>query len=109
MTSDTSGSWGCGAWHHQAWFQIQWDQYSSPLSIPEKELIPILLGCAAWGAGWAGHQVICHSDNQVVVSCLKLHTSKHKGVMHLIRCPVLIEAKLGFYVYQHKYKGEPPS
>ena len=49
MTSDTSGSWGCGAWHRQAWFQIQWDQYSSPLSIPEKELIPILLGCAAWG------------------------------------------------------------
>jgi hypothetical protein len=70
MTSDASGSWGCGAWHRQVWFQIQCDKYSPPLAIPEKELIPILLGCAAWGAHSAGHQVICHCYNQVVVSDL---------------------------------------
>ena len=24
MTSDASGSWGCGAWHEKDWFQLAW-------------------------------------------------------------------------------------
>ena len=91
MTSDASGSWGCGAWHEQAWFQLQWDQSSEALSIAEKELIPIILGCAAWGINWSNHQVICHCDNQAIVACLRSRTSKHKGIMHLVRRLVFIE------------------
>ena len=45
MTSDASGSWGCGAWHGNAWFQVQWDSRAHGLSIAEKELIPIVLAC----------------------------------------------------------------
>ena len=49
MTSDASGSWGCGAWHSVHWFQVPWDLRSESMSIAEKELIPIILGAAIWG------------------------------------------------------------
>ena len=92
LTTDASGSWGCGAWYEHSWFQIEWDQRSYPLSIPEKELIPIILACAAWGDNWRGCQVLCHCDNQVVIAALQSRTSKVKGIMHLLRCLVFIEA-----------------
>ena len=25
IATDAAGSWGCGAWHKHAWFQLQWD------------------------------------------------------------------------------------
>ena len=53
MTSNASGSWGCGALCNQHWFQVQWDHMSQSLTIAEKELIPIILGCAAWGGNWS--------------------------------------------------------
>lgn len=92
FTTDASGSWGCGAWCGEAWFQLQWDHRSHHLSIPEKELIPIILACASWGVAWRGCKVRCHCDNQVVVAALRSRTSKAKGVMHLLRCLVFIEA-----------------
>ena len=92
MATDASGSWGCGAWHHKAWFQIQWPEQALSLDIAQKELIPIILACEAWGAAWHGLQVLCHCDNQVVVACLRSRTSKNKGIMHLLRCLTLVEA-----------------
>ena len=97
FTSDASGSWGCGAWHGHEWFQVQWNPASVNFSIAE-EFIPIILGCAAWGRGWRNHQMLCHCDNQVVVACLRSHTSRHKGIMHLLHCLVFVEATLGFYL-----------
>ena len=98
MTSDASGSWGCGAWHGSAWFQVTWDHRSLPLLIAEKELIPIVLGCATWGQRWSGHLVECFCDNQVVISCIRSRTSRHKGIMHLLRCLVFVEARFGFSI-----------
>ena len=98
MTSDASGSWGCGAWHGNAWFQLQWDQRSQSLSIAEKELLPILLVCLAWGQNWAGHRVVCRCDNQVVVACIRSRTSRNKGLMHMLRSLMFIEATLGFTI-----------
>ncbi len=92
ITSDASGSWGCGAWYGESWFQIQWDSRSQDLPIACKELIPIVVACATWGKAWRGSRVICHCDNQVVVACLRSRTSKHAGLMHLLRCLVFIEA-----------------
>lgn len=63
LYSDASGTWGCGAWHENSWFQVQWDWCSWPRSIAEKELIPIILACEAWGPRWQGHRVLCHCDN----------------------------------------------
>ncbi len=96
MTSDASGTWGCGAWHNTSWFQIRWDATAHPLTIAEKELIPIIIGCAVWGGSWEGHRVTCFCDNQVVVATLSSKTSKHPGLMHLIRCLAFVEAKLNF-------------
>ena len=89
LMSDASGSWGCGAWHARSWFQLQWDARSHPLSIAEKELLPIILACAIWGRSWQGHRVVC---NQMVVACLRSRTSKVKGIMHVLRCLVFVEA-----------------
>ena len=94
LTTDASGSWGCGAWHLSSWFQLQWSLESQDLTIAEKELIPIILACAAWGQRWGRTQVICHCDNQVVVTALQSRTSKAKGIMHMIRCLAFIEARL---------------
>ena len=77
---------------------IKWNQNSSVLSIAEKELIPIILDCAAWAHNWRGRRVICHCDNQVVIAGFRSCTSKDKGIMHLIRCLVFVEATLGFFV-----------
>ena len=96
LTSDASGSCGCGAWHRTAWFQIHWDDSAQPLTIAEKELIPIVIGCAAWGENWRGSLVTCFCDNQAVVACLTSRTSKHRGLMHLIRCLAFIEARINF-------------
>lgn len=49
MASDASGTWGCGAWHGNSWFQLHWDHRADPLSIVAKELIPIVLACAMPG------------------------------------------------------------
>ena len=89
MTPDASGSWGCGAWHDKAWFQVQWDPRAENLSIACKELIPVVLGCAAWGDSWQGRRVTCRCDNQVVVAGLRSRSSHDKGVMHLLRYLVL--------------------
>ena len=88
MTSDASGSWGCGVWHNNSWFQLCWDERAHPLSIAEKELIPIILGCATWVNTWRACQVACHCDNQAIVACLRSRTSKQKGIMHLLCCLV---------------------
>ena len=98
MISDTSGSWGCGAWHRLALFQLQWDNRSRLLTIAEKELIPIIVGCAVWGRSWSGCLVECHCDNQVVLSCIRSRSSRHKGLMHLLCCLVFVEARLQFAI-----------
>ena len=99
MASDASGSWGCGAWHGNLWFQLPWDSRSQPLSIAAKELLPIILACTMWGHLWRNHRVICHCDNKVVVACLQSRSSRDNGVMHLLRCLVFVEAQFQFFLY----------
>ena len=89
---------GRGAWHRNNWFQLPWDCRSLSLGIAEKELIPIVLASAAWGNTWRNQHILCQCDNQVVVACLHSRTSKTKGLMHLLRCLVFIEAFYGFQI-----------
>lgn len=98
-TTDASGSWGCGAWHNSSWFQVAWDNRADHLSIAGKELVPIILACAAWGVSWRACRVRCRCDNQVVVSALRSRSSKDRGVMHLLRCLVFVEARCGCHLY----------
>ena len=68
MTSDASGSWGCGAWHEKDWFQLAWDKRTQELHIAAKELIPIIIGAVVWGKSWKGSRVVAYCDNSAVVA-----------------------------------------
>lgn len=99
MASDASGTRGCGAWYRNLCFQIQWDSRAHEFPITVKELIPIVAAAATWGHEWSGHRVHCHCDNQAVVACLWSRTSKHMGLMHLLRTLVFVEAHFQFHLY----------
>ena len=43
LTSDASGSWGCGAYWNTHWFQYQWSEHTFSYGITTKELLPIVL------------------------------------------------------------------
>ena len=96
MASDTSGSWGCGAWHDSRWFQIKWDAASQELPIMVKEMLPIVLACERWGPLWQNQWVICHCDNQAVVASIRSRTSKNSHCMHLLRALTFIKARHRF-------------
>ena len=98
MASDASGHWGCGAWSGDRWFQVQWNASTMVLPITVKELLPILLTGILWGRSWRGQQVTCLCDNQAVVACLRSRSSRQKGIMHLWRNLVFIEATFGFHI-----------
>ena len=62
ITSDTSGSWGCGAFYLSQWFQITWGGPVAESSITVKDLMPIVVAVAIWGKSWAGGTVLAKCD-----------------------------------------------
>ena len=62
-----SGSWGCGAFCGEDWFQLQWPESLQDYQITVKELIPIVLAAAVWGKDWLGKNVMAYCDNSAVV------------------------------------------
>ena len=85
MASDASGHWGCGAWFGTAWFQIPWDNTTASFLITVKELLPIIVAGVLWGHDWRGRKILWLCDNQAVVDCLRSRSSRHGGIMHLLR------------------------
>ena len=94
VVSDASGSWGCGAYWGDKWFQLQWEPSMAVgnLSIALKELVPIIMAATAWGRYWRGLVVQCCSDNKATVAVLNTRTSKDNDIMHLLRCLFFFEA-----------------
>ena len=92
VTSDASGSWGCGAWHDTEWFQLPWSESAQALDISVKELIPIVMAAAIWGRGWKDSVITCFCDNQAVVAVLSSRTCRDRHLMHLLRCLFFFEA-----------------
>ena len=105
LVSDASGSWGCGAFWGSRWLQVQWDDSAVRLPIAAKELLPIILGAAIWGAWWKGLVVTCRCDNQAVVSTLLSRTSREEHMMHMLRCLFYIEAAFNFQLRCHHIPG----
>lgn len=88
ITSDASGSWGCGAvWDHH-WFQWQWDSAWLPHQIAVKELVPIVLAVVVWDREWQYKSVLVRCDNMAVVQVIHVTalSSKDSTIMHLLRC-----------------------
>ena len=86
ITSDASGSWGCGAYTLSGeWFQLKWPRRWNNYHITVKELLPIVLAVAIWGKRWQGRSVQCRCDNAAVVAVLRSGWCKNRDAMHLLR------------------------
>ena len=96
LTSDASGSWGCGAWCGTEWFKLQWDDQSQHLQIAIKELVPIMIALFLWGQKWKGHKVLARCDNEAVVVVLNKRYSKDPHLAHMIRTLFFVEAHFQF-------------
>ena len=86
LTSDASGSWGCGAFWEDKWLQFEWPAALSGLHITNKELFPIVLAAATWGAQWQNKSVRCRCDNAAAVHIINSGTSSDSYAMALLRC-----------------------
>ena len=93
VTSDASGSWGCGAYSLSSWFQYQWHPDISDQHITVKELLPIVIAAAIWGPTWENKSILCRCDNEAVVHIINTGTSKDPHVMGLMRCLHFIAAR----------------
>jgi len=97
ITSDASGSFGCGVFSHPfGWFQIQWPQSWHSTQITIKELVPVVVAAALWGPSWRQSHVLFRSDNMAVVDLLRKRTSPVPHVMHLLRCFIFYAALFHF-------------
>ena len=87
ITADASGSWGCGAFgSNGAWFQVQWPDSWAGYHIGSKEMVPVVIAVALWGAAWQSSSVLVRSDNIAVVCAISSGAAKDPLLMHLLRC-----------------------
>ena len=105
VTSDASGSWGCGAFSEREWFQLRWPETFRELHITVKELAPIVLAAAVWGKEWKGKCVMSYCDNAAVVVIINKGDSKEPEAMHLVRCLAFLKAKFQFSLVSSHIKG----
>ena len=98
LASDASGSWGCGAFSGNRWFQLGWPVRFLSEDITVKELIPIVVAVMVWGRSWRGTCIHCHCDNQAVVAVLATRYSRHPKLMQLLRCLFFLEAYHGLSI-----------
>ena len=105
LTSDASGSWGCGAFSASNWFQLQWGGQITSCHITTKELVPIVIAAAVWGPNWKGLTVRAMCDNSAVVAAINSGTSRAQEAMHLLRCLAFICAKFNFSMHANHIPG----
>ena len=105
VTSDASGSWGCGAFCDNLWIRLQWPASMTQFHISIKEMIPVVISAALWASQWSGQSVHFQSDNTSVVALINSGTSRDDTLMHLMRCLSFIMAKFNFVVSASHIKG----
>ena len=82
ITSDASGSWGCGVIYQNLWIQVAWPSQWADVSIAPQEMAPIVMAVALWGLQWKGTRVCSLCDNGAVVhiinkkNCKRSYTGK---------------------------------
>lgn len=94
LTSDASGSWGCGAYSGTNWFMLPWSDLIANY-ITVKELIPIVIAGVMRGSLSHVATALAQWDSTAVVN----HgSSKNQDAMHLTRCLAFITAKFDFHI-----------
>ena len=98
LYTDASGAWGFGAFYgaEQRWIQGQWSGEDKEKSIEFKELYAIVVACATWGHHWSSRRIQLHCDNEAVVACVRSGTSRAPHLMPLLRCLVMLCARMNF-------------
>ena len=104
--SDASGSWGAGALWQTEWFQVRWPQSLSYENIAAKELIPITMACAIWGAQWSGLTIKVHCDNKAVVDLINSGYTRETLLSHLLRCLFFFVARFDFTLVASHIPGK---
>ena len=94
--SDASGSWGCGAYSGNTWFQFQWPADMGDCHISTKEMIPVVMAAIVWGHRWQGLSVCFHTDNTAVVALINQGSVRDSSLMHLMKCLSFVSAKFNF-------------
>ena len=92
VTSDASGSFGCGAVSQEHWFQLKWPANWNTTHIAAKELAPIVIAASLWGPSWHSSCSCFRTDNMAIVEVLRSHTSWDPLLMYLLRCLVFYAA-----------------
>ena len=91
ITSDASGSWGCGAFTSAGErFQLKLPGSWHGIHITAKELLPIV---TLWGEQWRGQTVRCLCDNAAVVVVIRSGSNRDERVMHLMRSPTYLRGR----------------
>jgi len=106
LTTDASGSWGCGAFSDNKWFSMKWSLRAPQAHITVQELIPIVIAAALWGRRWSGQTVQVWCDNEAAVSIINTGTSMDLEALHLMRCLAFISAKFQFYLFATHVQGK---
>ena len=82
---DASGSWGCGGFFCDKWFQYAWTAEWSEIGIiMMKEFLPIVISCTVWGPTQKSIEV--QWDNTEAVSATNKGFSKDKIAIRLLHC-----------------------
>ena len=106
VTSDASGSWGCGAFWKSKWFHFPWPSSLHDLPIAIKELVPVVVAAALFGHEWRGLLVEFKVDNMTVVHVLNNTYSKDQHLMHLIRTLVFLASRFEFWFSASHIEGK---
>ena len=105
----------CGAVYpaSQQWVQLQWPESyrEGELTLREesitlKDLLPVVLACAAWGWRWRRSAVVVHCDNMGAVAAVNSGYSRIPGIMHLLRCLFFIWAHFELTVWAVHIPGK---
>ena len=102
LVSDASGTWGCGAFHGNCWFQLQWPDSWASVTITPKELVPIVVATTLWGLQWAGKHVQCLCDNTAVVRAVNKGAAT---LSHLLRILAFLAAILDILITARHLPG----
>ena len=92
VTSDASGSWGCGAFSGPEWFHLPWTGMLADSHISIKELTPVVIAVTIWGKTWRSHTVQVLSDNSATLAAINNQTSSISESAHLLRCLAFLTA-----------------
>ena len=105
LTSDASGNWGCGAFSGGQWFMLPWMGNIRDEHITVKELAPVVLAAAIWGASWKGKSTLAQCDNTAAVACINSGTSRNPYAMQLRRCLSYLAATEQFAIWATHIPG----